>query len=47
VTRDACLALESGQALTIFRECAWQDLDGDIASERRIAGTVHFAHSAR
>ena len=39
------LALEPRQALEISRECVGKDLDGDVAAERRVGGSVHLPHA--
>ena len=41
------LALEAGQAFGIAREDSRQDLDGDVATQLRVARAVHLAHAAR
>ena len=38
------LALEAGQALGVGGNGLGQDLEGDVAPERRVGGAVHLAH---
>jgi len=37
-------ATESGETFGVTREGVWEDLDGDIAPELRIARAIHLAH---
>ena len=37
--------LEAGDSFRVCRERLGQDLDGDIAIELRVAGSVHLAHA--
>ena len=46
-SQDFGFPLESRHSLSITGERLWQNLDGDIAPELRIAGTVHLTHPAR
>lgn len=39
-------ALETGEPIRISRERARQQLDGDIATQPRIAGPIDLTHSA-
>ena len=49
VERGECLrlTLESRQPLRVTREDVGKDLQRDVATEFRITGTVHLAHSSR
>ena len=44
--RRARFLLEALQALGIGRERRGQDLDGDVATEPRVAGAIDLAHPA-
>jgi hypothetical protein len=38
--------LKTGHAVGITSEGRWQDLDGDVALQPRVAGAIDLAHSA-
>ena len=42
---DFRFTLEAGDSFRVCRERLGQDLDGDIAIELRVAGSVHLAHA--
>ena len=42
-----CLALESRDGAAILREIFRQDLDGHVALQARVVGTINLAHAAR
>jgi hypothetical protein len=43
----ASLLLEAMEPRRIARHGLWQDFDGDVTREPRVAGLVHLAHPAR
>ena len=43
---DLRLALEAGEAVGIGGEGRWQELEGDVAVEPRVARAVDLAHAA-
>ena len=45
--RDWRLLCEAMQAFGIGRETGWEDFDGDIAAQPRVAGAIDFTHPAR
>jgi hypothetical protein len=40
----ARLALEARQPIRVGDEDLWEDLDGDIAPQSRVAGAIDLAH---
>ena len=42
----ACLTLEADHPIGIVRKRLWEDFDGDVAAELRIARAVDLAHAA-
>ena len=46
-SRGSGFLLEAAEAIGVLRERRRQDLDRHVASEARVARSIHFAHSAR
>ena len=45
-SQDLRFALEAREPLGIEGEAVGQDLERDVALERRVAGAIHLAHAA-
>jgi hypothetical protein len=43
---DTRFALEARESVRIGGECAWQELDRDVAFQLGVTGAVDFAHAA-
>jgi len=41
---EACLTLETSEAVRVAGEAIGQDLDGDVAAQARVACAIHLAH---
>jgi hypothetical protein len=44
--QDLCFAAEPGRPIAIVRDVVRKHLERDVASERRIAGTIDLSHSS-
>ena len=44
--QDLRFPLEAGEPIGIMGDRLWEDFDGDVAVQLRIARPIHFAHPA-